>query len=52
MRNITINGYDMAFIEEGQGQPLLLVHGSLYDYRYWAPQISAFAAAGFHVFAP
>jgi pimeloyl-ACP methyl ester carboxylesterase len=52
MRNITINSYDMAFIEEGQGQPLLLVHGSLYDYRYWAPQISAFAAAGFHVFAP
>ena len=52
MRNITINSYDMAFIEEGQGQPLLLVHGSLYDYRYWAPQISAFAAAGFHVFVP
>ena len=42
----------MALIEEGRGRPLVLIHGSLYDYRYWAPQIPALAAAGFRVFAP
>jgi hypothetical protein len=52
MQHFSIKGYDMAFIAEGQGQPLLLIHGSLYDYRYWAPLIEFFAAAGFRVFAP
>ena len=52
MPHLSINGYDMAFIEEGQGRPFVLIHGSLYDYRYWAPQIPALAEAGFRVFAP
>jgi len=52
MQHVSIKGYDMAFIAEGQGRPLLLIHGSLYDYRYWAPQMAAFSAAGFRVLAP
>jgi len=52
MQHFSIKGYDMAFITEGEGLPLLLIHGSLYDYRYWAPQIEALAAAGFRVIAP
>ena len=42
----------MAFRAEGHGRPLLLIHGSLYDYRYWAPQTEVLAAAGFRVLAP
>ncbi len=38
----------LAFTEAGTEHrdhaPLLLVHGSLCDYRYWEPQIQAFAA--------
>lgn len=52
MQHFSINGYDMAFTAEGQGRPLLLIHGSLYDYRYWAPQIRVLAAGGFRVIAP
>ncbi|MGI9127892.1 MAG: alpha/beta fold hydrolase [Roseomonas sp.] len=52
MQHFSIKGYDMAFIAEGQGHPLLLIHGSLYDHRYWAPQTEILAAAGFRVFVP
>ncbi|MCY0385852.1 alpha/beta hydrolase [Robbsia sp. Bb-Pol-6] len=38
----------IGFVEAGAGPqpPLLLVHGSLCDYRYWHPQIAALAARG------
>lgn len=35
----------MAYVEAGQGEPLVLVHGSLCDYRDWTLQMSAFSAA-------
>ena len=35
----------MAYIEQGQGPPLVLVHGALIDYRYWAAQVEQFSAA-------
>jgi pimeloyl-ACP methyl ester carboxylesterase len=38
MRRFEINGYSMAYVEEGTGDPLVAVHGSLSDYRYWARQ--------------
>ncbi|MDO5666606.1 MAG: alpha/beta hydrolase [Alcaligenaceae bacterium] len=31
----SINGLTQAFTDEGRGQTLLLVHGSLCDHRYW-----------------
>ncbi|MEJ1976600.1 MAG: alpha/beta hydrolase [Acetobacteraceae bacterium] len=34
-----IGGYDLAYVEKGDGPPLLLVHGSLCDYRYWSLQM-------------
>jgi len=38
MLHCPVNGYDMAYIEVGQGQgtPLVCVHGSLSDYRVWS----------------
>lgn len=49
--SLRVNGYDMAYAEQGAGDPLVLVHGSLSDYRHWAPQMDAFASAGFHTLA-
>lgn len=33
----------MAYLERGQGMPLMLVHGSLSDYRVWALQMESFS---------
>ncbi len=32
-----VNGYDMAYLELGEGVPLVCVHGSLGDFRVWSP---------------
>ncbi|HEU0229770.1 MAG TPA: alpha/beta hydrolase [Burkholderiaceae bacterium] len=37
--------YPLAYTESGSGAPLLLIHGSLCDYRYWRWQIPAFGQA-------
>ena len=36
MQTLPVNGYDMAYLEVGQGPPLLCVHGSLCDFRIWS----------------
>lgn len=40
---VTVNGTELAYIEQGVGEPLVLVHGSLNDFRTWSGQIAAFA---------
>jgi pimeloyl-ACP methyl ester carboxylesterase len=42
-RTLRVNGYDMAYVESGAGVPLLLVHGTLCDYRYWTLQMEPLA---------
>jgi len=39
VNTIEVNGYDMAYQETGSGFPLVLIHGSLTDYRTWKNQI-------------
>ncbi len=40
MQTLRVNGYDMAYLEVGQGAgqapPLVCVHGSLCDFRIWS----------------
>ena len=40
---IQVNGVDLHYIEKGQGEALILLHGSLGDYRSWNSQVQAFA---------
>ncbi|MDO9709399.1 alpha/beta fold hydrolase [Paracraurococcus lichenis] len=39
MPSFTVDGYDLSYAESGAGEPLVLVHGTLGDQRYWAPQM-------------
>ncbi|UDG82658.1 alpha/beta hydrolase (plasmid) [Candidatus Vallotia lariciata] len=34
----------VAFAQAGSGEPIVLIHGSLCDYRYWGPQFIPLAA--------
>jgi non-heme chloroperoxidase len=36
---VHVNGMDLHYIEEGRGEPLILLHGGQGDYRSWAPQM-------------
>lgn len=46
-----INGIDLAYIDEGQGIPLLLVHGYPLSNAMWEPQVEALSKE-FRVIAP
>src|SRR4051794_1108395 len=39
MNVLHVNGYDMGYTEHGEGTPLLLIHGSLCDLRFWSQQM-------------
>jgi esterase len=36
MQTLRVNGYDIAYLEIGQGPPLVCVHGTLGDFRTWS----------------
>lgn len=42
MKQATLNQYSFAYNQTGQGHPLVLVHGSVSDYRTWEGQFKAF----------
>jgi pimeloyl-ACP methyl ester carboxylesterase len=48
MQTLRVNGYDMAYIDVGQGRrgapPLVCVHGSLCDFRVWSGVIGPLSA--------
>jgi len=39
MQTLHVNGYDMAYLDVGEGPPLVCVHGSLCDFRTWGAVI-------------
>lgn len=43
LKIVDIGGYPLAWQEQGDGPPLVLVHGSFSDHRYWEPQVAALA---------
>lgn len=40
MPSMTVDGHELSYAESGAGDPLVLVHGTLGDQRYWAPQMA------------
>jgi pimeloyl-ACP methyl ester carboxylesterase len=43
IKSVEVNGYEMAYREAGSGTPIVLVHGSVNDYRTWNAQVPVFA---------
>jgi esterase len=35
MQSLNVNGYDMAYLDVGEGPPLVCIHGTLGDFRTW-----------------
>ena len=44
VRQMRANGVELAYVEQGQGTPVVFVHGAVTDLRLWEPQRSAFAS--------
>ena len=40
---INANGIDFHYIEKGQGEPLILLHGGVGDHRAWDAQVEEFS---------
>lgn len=45
------SGNTVPYLEAGSGEPMVFVHGSLCDYRYWDPQLASLSQH-FRCFAP
>ena len=44
VKHVTANGLYFAYVEAGSGPPVVLVHGSMFDYREWSKQIKPLAS--------
>ncbi len=49
-RKISVNGTELAYVEAGKGPLLVLVHGTLGDYRTWRSQVKEISSH-YHVVA-
>ena len=38
------SGISLPYVERGSGAPMVFVHGSLCDYRYWDPQLASLSS--------
>lgn len=43
MKSIQLNNYEFYYSDEGDGSPVIFVHGSISDYRTWRNQIPTFS---------
>ena len=43
LKKVKVNGRVLNYIEQGTGEPVVFVHGSLGDYRTWRAQMDTFA---------
>ena len=50
IKKIVVNGAELNYIEQGEGDPVIFVHGTLDDYRTWGQQIGPFSKH-YHVVA-
>ena len=43
LKKIKVNGVELHYSEQGNGTPVIFVHGSLEDYRLWDEQVDPFS---------
>ncbi|MEX2236676.1 MAG: alpha/beta hydrolase [Dehalococcoidia bacterium] len=51
-KQLQVNGLDFNVLDEGDGAPVLLLHGFPDSWRLWRHQVPALLDAGFRVIAP
>jgi non-heme chloroperoxidase len=44
LKRVSANGTVLAYVELGQGEPVIFVHGGLQDYRMWLKHLPKFAS--------
>lgn len=52
MRRVTGDGVELAVVDEGEGRPVLLLHGFPDSSRLWRHQLPVLVEAGMHAIAP
>ncbi|MGH9789631.1 MAG: alpha/beta fold hydrolase [Candidatus Acidiferrales bacterium] len=43
VKSVPVNGTELSYVEQGRGEPVILIHGFFHDYRSWsdvAPELS------------
>jgi non-heme chloroperoxidase len=43
IKRMAANGTELAYVEVGEGEPIIFVHGGLQDYRMWSEHLPKFA---------
>lgn len=43
VKTVEVNGAKLAYVERGRGEPIVLIHGFLHDYRVWSLQVPDFS---------
>lgn len=51
-KRVTVGGVEMAYVDEGQGRPVVLVHGNPTWSFYWRRLLAALPPLGLRVIAP
>jgi pimeloyl-ACP methyl ester carboxylesterase len=51
IKQVNVNGVSLKYQEQGQGEPVLFVHGSHTDHRMWEPQRQALAGQPYRFIA-
>ncbi len=52
MKRVQTNGIELAVLDEGTGDPVLLLHGFPDDHHVWRKQVGDLVSAGYRVIAP
>lgn len=42
VKNVAVNGTELAYVETGRSDPLVLVHGGMQDHRLWQAHLAIF----------
>jgi len=43
VKTIAVRGTELTYLDMGQGPPVVMVHGTFCDYRWWQPQMDEFS---------